>query len=434
LSRSSIAKTLQKIIVDGRSLSKCSTELNKTIVNARQQAFCKACIYGVLRNYFSLSEDLSNLIKTPLRSKDSDVRMLILSALYQVKFMNTPPHALVSENVEAARSLKKEWACKLVNAVLRRYLKNNKLNIPHTESHSTFNHPPWLVNLTRQDWPNDWENILVANNAHPPLTLRINRQRITRDGYLEVLARADIMAISTHHSPDGVIITKPIPIESLPGFKDGHFSVQDEAAQLSRLVMGIDTSGSILDACAAPGGKTTHILEYLSEQNSLLAVDCDQDRMDRLNDNLVRLGITCETLIADSSQLNSIPYNNFKFILLDGPCSASGVIRRHPDIRFHRRAEDIARLAKAQLTLLDSMWHLLENEGKLLYVTCSIFKAENDDVIGAFLKKNSNAQISNQDFPWGTKTKYGRQTLPGVSDMDGFYFCLIKKKRNICRV
>ena len=378
-----------------------------------------------------MSEDFSNLIKTPLRQKDSDIRMLILSALFQAKFMKVPSHALVSENVEAARSLKKEWACKLVNAILRKYLKDNQLNILNAKVHPTFNHPPWLANLTRQDWPDDWEDILTANNAHPPLTLRVNRRQVTRKEYLEALAAESIVAASTQHSPDGVIITKPVPIESLPGFQEGHFSVQDEAAQLSRLVLNIDNPGSILDACAAPGGKTTHILEYLSEKNSLLAVDCDQDRMDRLNDNLARLGISCKTLVADATQPNAIPYENFEFILLDGPCSASGVIRRHPDIRFHRRAEDIAKLAKTQLTLLDTLWPLLANDGRLLYITCSILRAENDNVIEAFLRKNSNAQISTRDFPWGTKTKYGRQTLPGASDMDGFYFSLIKK-RNTC--
>ena len=378
-----------------------------------------------------MSEDFSNLIKTPLRQKDSDIRMLILSALFQAKFMKVPSHALVSENVEAARSLKKEWACKLVNAILRKYLKDNQLNILNAKVHPTFNHPPWLANLTRQDWPDDWEDILTANNAHPPLTLRVNRRQVTRKEYLEALAAESIVAASTQHSPDGVIITKPVPIESLPGFQEGHFSVQDEAAQLSRLVLNIDNPGSILDACAAPGGKTTHILEYLSEKNSLLAVDCDQDRMDRLNDNLARLGISCKTLVADATQPNAIPYENFEFILLDGPCSASGVIRRHPDIRFHRRAEDIAKLAKTQLTLLETLWPLLANDGRLLYITCSILRAENDNVIEAFLRKNSNAQISTRDFPWGTKTKYGRQTLPGASDMDGFYFSLIKK-RNTC--
>jgi len=378
-----------------------------------------------------LSEDFSNLIKTPLRQKDSDIRMLILSALFQAKFMKVPSHALVSENVEAARSLKKEWACKLVNAILRKYLKDNQLNILNAKVHPTFNHPPWLANLTRQDWPDDWEDILTANNAHPPLTLRVNRRQVTRKEYLEALAAESIVAASTQHSPDGVIITKPVPIESLPGFQEGHFSVQDEAAQLSRLVLNIDNPGSILDACAAPGGKTTHILEYLSEKNSLLAVDCDQDRMDRLNDNLARLGISCKTLVADATQPNAIPYENFEFILLDGPCSASGVIRRHPDIRFHRRAEDIAKLAKTQRTLLETLWPLLANDGRLLYITCSILRAENDNVIEAFLRKNSNAQISTRDFPWGTKTKYGRQTLPGASDMDGFYFSLIKK-RNTC--
>jgi 16S rRNA (cytosine967-C5)-methyltransferase len=376
-----------------------------------------------------LSEDFSNLIKTPLRQKDSDIRMLILSALFQAKFMKIPSHALVSENVEAARSLKKEWACKLVNAILRRYLKDNPLNILNAKNHPTFNHPPWLANLVRQDWPDDWENILTANNAHPPLTLRVNRRQVTRKEYLETLAAKNIVATSTQHSPDGVIITKPIPIESLPGFHEGHFSVQDEAAQLSRLVLNINNPGSILDACAAPGGKTTHILEYLAEKNSLVAVDCDQDRMNRLNDNLTRLGMSCKTLVADATQPNAIPYENFGFILLDGPCSASGVIRRHPDIRFHRRAEDIAKLAKTQLTLLDTLWPLLANDGRLLYITCSILRAENDNVIEAFLGQNNNAQINTGNFPWGTKTKYGRQTLPGKSDMDGFYFSLIKKQK-----
>ena len=431
MTRPSIAKALKKIIVDGRSLSKCSTELGVTIPDPRQQAFCRACIYGVLRNYFSLTEDLSTLIKKPLRRKDADIHMLMLSALFQVKFMQTPPHALVSENVEAARSLKKEWACKLVNAVLRRYLKENQVNVLDSTTHFDFNHPPWLAALIRQDWPDNWESILAANNAHPPLTLRINRQRVTRSEYLETLTEKNIEAVRTHHSPDGVIIKNPTPLESLPGFHEGHFSVQDEAAQLSRLVLNIDNPGSILDACAAPGGKTTHLLEHLSEKNSLLSVDCDQGRMKRLTDNLARLGMHCKTLIADATQLNAIPEKNYKFILLDSPCSASGVIRRHPDIRFHRQETDIVKLAEKQLALLETLWHLLADNGKLLYITCSIFRAENDNVIEDFLEAHSDAQTDIENFLWGFKTKYGRQILPGVSNMDGFYFSLIKK-RNKC--
>ena len=376
-----------------------------------------------------MTEDFSALIKKPLRRKDADIRMLILSALFQAKFMQTPPHALVSENVEAARSLKKEWACKLVNAVLRRYLKENQLNPLDTKTHFDFNHPPWLAALIRQDWPDDWESILAANNAHPPLTLRVNPQLGTRTEYLDTLIEKDIDAAGTLYSPDGVIVHNPTPIESLPGFHEGYFSVQDEAAQLSRLVLNIDRSGSILDACAAPGGKTTHLLEYLTEENSLLAVDSDQDRMQRLTDNLARLGMSCKTLIADATQTNLIPEKNFQFIILDGPCSASGVIRRHPDIRFHRRKEDIEKLAKKQLELLEKLWLLLTDNGSLLYITCSILRAENDDVIEAFLGKNSDAQTSIENFLWGSTTKYGRQTLPGVANMDGFYFSLIKKRR-----
>ncbi len=380
-----------------------------------------------------MTEALSTLLKKPLRQKDADIHMLILSALFQAKFMQTPPHALVSENVEAARSLKKEWACKLVNAVLRRYLKENQVNALDSKTHFDCNHPPWLAALIRQDWPDDWESILMANNAHPPLTLRVNSQRVTRSEYLETLIEKNIEAVSTHHSPDGVIIKNPIPLESLPGFHEGHFSVQDEAAQLSRLVLNINKPGLILDACAAPGGKTTHLLEHLNEENSLLSVDCDQDRMKRLTKNLARLGMSCETLIADATQLNSSPEKNYEFILLDGPCSASGVIRRHPDIRFHRREADIVKLAEKQLALLERLWHLLADNGKLLYVTCSILRAENDNVIEGFLEENSDAETDTGSFLWGVKTKHGRQILPGVSNMDGFYFSLIKK-RNKCHV
>jgi 16S rRNA (cytosine967-C5)-methyltransferase len=385
----------------------------------------------VLRNYFSLSEDLSALIKKPLRRKDADIHMLILSGLFQAKFMQTPPHALVSENVEAARFLKKEWACKLINAVLRRYLKENQVNALDSKTHFDFNHPPWLAALIRRDWPDDWESILTANNAHPPLTLRVNPQRLTRTEYLETLIEKNIEAVSTHHSPDGVIIKNPTPIESLPGFHEGHFSVQDEAAQLARLVLNIDKSGSILDACAAPGGKTTHLLEHLNEENSLLAVDCDQDRMKRLTNNLARLGMSCKTLLADATELNAIPEKDYKFILLDGPCSATGVIRRHPDIRFHRQKTDIAKLATKQLELLQTLWYLLADNGKLLYITCSILRAENDNVIEGFLEANSDARTDMKNFLWGFKTKHGRQTLPGVSNMDGFYFSVIRK-RNKC--
>ncbi|MBM4229062.1 MAG: 16S rRNA (cytosine(967)-C(5))-methyltransferase RsmB, partial [Gammaproteobacteria bacterium] len=386
-------------------------------------------LYGTLRHHFALSARLDANLQRPLKDKDLVLRALILTGMNEILHMATPAHATVHETVEACVQLDRAWAKGLVNALLR---KVQRLPVdpvlPATEE-IRHEHPRWLIEALRHDWPDHWPDILKANSARPPSTLRVNQSVVSRDEYLQALASHGIAADPVHWSPHGVVIRDARPVRALPGYAEGWFVVQDEAAQLSSPLLECSTEDHVLDACAAPGGKTTHLLEATPGLR-VVAVDVNARRMRELDDNLKRLKLTCMVRVEDVKAYAAAALasgESFTRIMLDAPCSALGVIRRHPDIRLRRSAEDVAVAMARQQQLLQALWPLLAPGGLLLYVTCSVLKAENDGVTGEFLATRSDARIEPIAADWGLATACGRQILPGMDDMDGFYFCRLRK-------
>lgn len=384
-------------------------------------------MYGTLREFYALDEWLGQLLERPLRRKERVLRTLLIAALHQLHAMDVPPHALVSEHVEAARALGKSWASGLVNALLRRALDAGALP-PTVSDEARYGHPRWLIDELGEHWPDERDALLAANLRQAPLTLRVNRRRGTRDDYLVQLAEAGLDARPTRHAGNGVVLDRTVAVEALPGFADGFASVQDEAAQLAAELLAPRAGERILDACAAPGGKTTHLLECADDLD-LVALDRDGARLEPLRDNLARLGTSCTVLKADAADTACWSQERrFDRILLDAPCSASGVIRRHPDIRLHRTRADLTALAAEQRRLLEALWPLLELGGRLLYATCSVLPIENEDHILAFAHDHPDAVIEPIQANWGRALAAGRQILPGDDDMDGFYYAMLVRR------
>ncbi len=423
--RSIAALALAAIIGRGRSLDRTLAETTQSLTDKRARAYVQELVYGVLRWYWRLEPQLGLLLKRPLRDRDRDIEMLLLVGLYQQQFLATATHAAVSETVAACHELHKPWARGLVNGTLRNALReSDRLAAAGNATLSgETSHPDWLIAALTADWPDAAPGLLAANNERPPLTLRVNARQSTRDAYRAELDAAGIAATPTRYATEGLQLVEPVPVDSLPGFDRGRVSVQDEAAQLAESVLQVPTGARVLDACAAPGGKAAHILERHPETQELVALDNAPARVETLAATFARLGITATTRCADAADVDSWWDGTlFDRILIDAPCSGSGVIRRHPDIKHHRRPDDIARLATEQARLLDSLWPLLGPGGKLVYATCSVLRAENDNVIGPFLARTGDAVPDPIAAAWGSATLYGRQVLTGSDNMDGFYF------------
>jgi 16S rRNA (cytosine967-C5)-methyltransferase len=383
-----------------------------------------------LRWYFRLKAVAEQLLSKPLKKKDRDVEALILVGLYQLLVLDTPGHAAVSETVQAVRSMGKTWAAGLVNAVLRNAVRGSKdlLAGADRQAAGRWAHPDWWVHRLEQDWPDDWQAILEAGNQRPPMVLRVNRLQGDRDDYLRRLEAAGIEAHEMPLAAHAVRLQKPVPVDALPGFRDGALSVQDAAAQLSAELLDLKPGQRVLDACAAPGGKTGHLLEAGAQADSLIAIDSNACRMEKVTDNLQRLKLNARLVVADAADVESWWDGHlFDRILLDAPCSASGVVRRHPDIKLLRKENDIPALAKEQLRLLGALWPLLASGGILLYVTCSVFRQENSDSVRLFLQGNPDASEQMPDVEWGHPQEVGRQLLPGEQGTDGFYYARLVK-------
>jgi 16S rRNA (cytosine967-C5)-methyltransferase len=413
-------------VQDGQSLTAALDKAFLDIESAKDRAFIQALCYGVCRQFHRLDFILNQLLDKPL--KDADVKALALVGLYQLNFMRVKPHAAVSETVLAAR--KKPWAKSLINAVLRTYLreqeglekKANKAQV------AALSHPDWLIKQIEQDWPEQALTILQENNLQPPMVLRVNLAKISREDYLQQLAGQDIAAQTVSFCPSAIRLDKPVPVDALPGFADGLVSVQDAAAQLAAGLLDVRPGHRVLDICAAPGGKTAHILETQSQLKELVAVDIDEARMQRVSENLQRLNLQAKLVVGDAANPASWwDGQTFDRILLDAPCSALGVIRRHPDIKLLRRTEDIGQLQTLQKSILQAVWLLLAPGGQLLYATCSILKQENEQQVQAFLAEHSDAAELPIEADWGVAGASGRQILTGESAMDGFYYARLVK-------
>ncbi len=421
------AKIVAAIVNDGLSLSQVAPAALREIETERDRAFVQACAFGVLRHYYALQTRLAALMAKPLRRKDADVEALLLVGLYQIEHMGVATHAAVSATVDAARELDKDWACRLVNGVLRTALRNPSAAVETSNALNEF--PRWMVDQIRCDWPDMWQTVLEQSNSQAPLTLRINQQRSSVSAYTAQLDRIPIPYVIGRHARNALRLLTPTVVTALPLFAEGHVSVQDEAAQLAAELIAPLAGERVLDACAAPGGKTAHLLELGGAGLSLLAIDNSAARLARVRVNLARLALDCEIIHADAGDPASWWDGRlFQKILLDAPCSALGVMRRHPDIRLRRSAADIAQANKEQRRLLHALWPLLADGGRLLYATCSIVNSENDEIIDTLLELHNDVSIIPIPVQAGRPTRHGRQILPGDNDMDGFYYCLLAKR------
>ena len=428
--RAVAARILANLLKEHRPLEQL---LNETVakVDDRDRAFVQELCYGVARWYYRLAPMLKKLLKKPLRNKDLDIKALLLCGMYQIDYLRTPAHAAVSASVDATHALGRDWAKATVNAVLRRYLRERdllqaSLAPDPAASHA---HPAWLVDSLRRDWPEHWERILAGNNERPPMHIRVNLQRVDRSDYLQALDEVGIKGVPAKLNNCGISLALPVDVNSLPGFRDGLVSVQDFGAQLAPELLDLRPGQRVLDTCAAPGGKTAHILECQPDLQDLIAVEYNHQRVQSLHQTLDRLRLKADVIQADARDPAAWWDGRcFDRILLDVPCSATGVIRRHPDIKLSGRGEILERLVATQREILDSVWPLLKREGKLVYVSCSVLRRENDEQITGHLQRHPEAAVIFVDSDWGTITKHGRQTLPGYDDTDGFYYAILEKR------
>jgi 16S rRNA (cytosine967-C5)-methyltransferase len=425
-----VLKILECVLNSGSNLSDAESQ-NKQ-AEARDRAFTRHLAYGVLRWLTALEWLATQLLKKPLRRKDRDVHRLILLGLFELWKGDAAAHAAIHENAECARTVGKPWAVSVINAVLRRFQREQTFWVARLENQDErFAHPEWLLQALKADWPEDWQQIVAANNRPGPLWLRLNRLFDTADTVDGLTASG--LTLERHPvAVDAVKVSPAGPVNLLPGFDQGRISVQDPAAQLAAELLQLEDYHHVLDACAAPGGKACHILET-APGLTLDALDQSQSRLELVAENLDRLGLrrgnTIKLVAADAAAKTEW-WDGVLFdrIMLDAPCSATGVIRRHPEIKWLRNPGQIENAAKFQARLLQRLWPLLKVGGILLYATCSVLRVENSRQIQRFIELHPDSELLETDANWGHKLDYGRQILPGQQEMDGFFYASLRKK------
>ena len=428
--RATAAIIITRLLRQRQNLTGLLPEYLKQYPDKKDRALVQELCYGVARWYYQLEYILDRLLEKKIKPKDTNIRVLSMVGIYQFLYSRVPPHAIVAETVEGCSLIGKPWAKKLVNGLLRRFQREHESLIKELDScqYARYSHPEWLFNMIKSDYPDNWEQICLANNSRPPMYLRINKLKISREKYLSLLVKSGISGHTTLLSPDGIKLETPVDVSRLPEFRNGYVSVQEYAAQLVPRLLQLEDNQLLLDACAAPGGKLAHLLENIPPQSRVTAIEPDDLRFTRLQETMDRLQLKAALIHADARNTGAW-WDGIQFdrILLDVPCSATGVIRRHPDIKLLRTPEDIERVLLLQKELLGNLWPLLKPGGKLLYVTCSILRQENDQQISNFLHYHSDAEPVPVDADWGTATSFGRQILPGQDDMDGFYYACLQK-------
>ena len=414
-------------VITGKSMTAALESAWTQVQDVQEKAFIQALCYGTIRHYYRLEFILNQLVNKPIKDKDVQIKALALLGLYQLQYMRVKDYAAVSETVAVMH--KKQWAKSLLNAILRRYLREQEQLETLADKHVAYAHPDWMIKRIKADWGVEAKQIFFANNQIPPMSLRVNKRFCQRDEYLNLLHQQGIDAAALDCATQGIVLSEPLAVDKLPKFTQGWVSVQDEAAQLAAEILDVQAGQRVLDVCAAPGGKTAHILELTPKIGALLAIDIDAQRLTRVAENLTRLQLDAELLAADATAPeNWWDGQLFERILLDAPCSALGVVRRHPDIKLLRRADDITQLQLVQQKILQAAWRMLAPGGILLYATCSILKQENEQQIALFLQQHDDAQEFPIEVDWGVKRPFGRQIITGSQSMDGFFYARLQKK------
>lgn len=417
---------LLQVVQQGRSLDDIVAADWYRSLNApaRDLAFSRELAYGLCRWYFALAELLRPRLQKPLRDRDRDIEIILLLGLYQLLVLDTGRHAAVNETVQLARGQGKNWAAGLVNAVLRGAIRD-RLALDPDKPEAAY--PAWLVQRIRHDWGERADALLRGGNQRPPLSLRVDTRRTTVAEAIDKLAAAGVEALPHPRVATAIELPEPCEVTGLPGFAEGLLSVQDVSAQLAAGLLDCRPGQRALDACAAPGGKTLHLLQSCDELE-LEALDTSAPRLERLEENLRRAGQSARVTIGDASAPDEwFRGEAYDRILVDAPCSASGVLRRHPDIKLLRRESDIMPLQERQARMLDALWRLLKSGGRMLYCTCSILKEENQNQVGKFVERHPDCRVEAIEADWGVAQSPGRQILTGSDNMDGFYYAVLTR-------
>ncbi len=430
--RATAAQIVDAVVAGGRSLDAALAQLEEH-VDRDDRSLLRLLCFGALRHHWRLQGWIGALLDRPLKAKDSVVNALLAIGLYQLSDTRIPDHAAVSQTVDATRFLHRPKLAPLVNAILRRARRDRIFDSPAADELALHDHPRWMLDTLQTDWPDDWRTIVAANNDRAPMWLRVNQRYGTAADYAARLSEEGIASDVLPAAPQALRLHEPRPVATLPGFSAGQVSVQDAAAQLAApwLLQGI--SGRVLDACAAPGGKSGHLLEQSDGRIDLTCIDKDAARLEEVAATLDRLEFDATLIAADASKTKEWwDGAAYDAILVDAPCSASGVIRRHPDIKLLRRQTDLAALAARQAGLLATLWPLLAPGGRLLYVTCSVFAAENDAVVAPFVSATDDAReegvLQNNNIRDLMRARgCGSQILPGTAGLDGFYYASLVK-------
>ena len=427
--RALAAKGLSEIALRGASLRDVMERYAPRLADSRDRALLMALLSEGARWWLRFDPAIDGLLEKSLRHKDPAVHALLVLGLVQLEILQMQDYAAVAATVEAVRALQRPQLAGLVNAVLRRWLRERETELTRLDAtpQTRHAHPVWLSKALQRDWPGHADAVMAADNAEPPLMLRVNRQRADRDALREQFLAAGYTAEVHPWLSDALVLPHSADVTRMPGFEEGLFAVQDGAAQIAADLADLGDGMRVLDACAAPGGKACHLLERADID--LTALEMDVARAERIRQNLMRLRLNAKLVIGDAGTpkgwWNGQPFDR---ILIDAPCSASGVLRRRPDVRLHRRESDIAVMHEQQQRILAALWPLLAPGGRLIYITCSVLRAENEAIVNALLLAQADAQAIDFSLPAGQAASVGWQILPGDGDLDGMFYAVLQKR------